>query len=72
MKTYRKLNPLCLKLRLMEMLQTGNTEINKRDVQSVDAGEFCKNECVCVSSLQRRVAELNQMQQPFPFFKFQI
>lgn len=23
----------------------GNTEINEMDVDSVDAGEFCKNEC---------------------------
>lgn len=56
----------------MEMLRMGNTEINEMDVESVDAGEFCKNECV--SSLQRRVGrikvELNAA--IFFSFKFQI
>lgn len=30
----------------MEMLRIGNTKINKMDVESVDAGEFCKNDFV--------------------------
>lgn len=58
----------------MEMLRMGNTEINEMDVDSVDAGEFCKNECVCVSSLQRQVSRIKMKLNAaiFFFFKFQI
>lgn len=56
----------------MEKLQMGNTEINKMDVESVDAGEFCNNESVCVSSLQRRVGRIKVKLNAAIFFSFKF